>query len=68
MWSWPSPVQKSVITEAFTLLSSEEKGNQLECLYEGYMVEWLIVFLTLTKMPGLFFRLEIISVLFAACS
>lgn len=27
----------------------------------GYMVEQLIVFLTLTKMPDLLFRLEIIS-------
>lgn len=33
MWSWPSPVQRSVTTEAFTLLSSEENDNQLECLY-----------------------------------
>lgn len=69
MWAWPSPVQRSVITEAFTLLSSEENGNQPHhwCLYGGYMVEWLIVFLTLIKMPGLLFRLEIISVLFATC-
>lgn len=62
-WCWPSPMQKNVITEAFTLLSSEENGNQLECLYGegGYMVEWLIPFLTLNKMLDLLFRLGIIS-------
>lgn len=61
VWSWPSSVQRSVITKVFTLLWSEENGNQLECHYGGYMIEWLIVFWTLIKVADLLFRLEIIS-------